>query len=186
MTVRATVQMATPRKNVRRKSDRIRERSGEQSEHRHGRRPDPADHRARGLIAEAEILRQPQDHRLVRDRVGRVDEKLDQERQPKLALRSASTVNFPMNPAKPRAGRGPTFLPAALMALAATCFFHARMQLHHVRDKFAPVEQREVFELFAGADKARRNSQLILNRDDDPPLPLPSSFVTIKPVRPIA
>ena len=104
MTARATVQIATPRKNVRRKPDRVRERSGEQREHRHGRRPAPADHRARRLVAEAEILREPQDHRLVRDRVGGVDQELEQERQPQLALRPVSTVNLRDETAKPRRG----------------------------------------------------------------------------------
>src|SRR4029434_6127845 len=42
----------------------------------------------RCLIAEPKVLRQPQHHCFVRDRVGRVNEKLDQEREPQLALRS--------------------------------------------------------------------------------------------------
>ena len=41
------------------------------------------------MIAEAEILRQPEHHRFVRDRVSRVNQELDQERQPKVALRAA-------------------------------------------------------------------------------------------------
>ena len=67
-------------------SDRVGERSREQRKHRHRRRPHPADQGSRGLIAEAEVLRKPQNHRFVRDRVGGVDEELDQERQPQLAL----------------------------------------------------------------------------------------------------
>ena len=68
--------------------DRVGQRTGEQREHRHRRRPDPADECPGRLIAETQILRQPQDHRLVRDRVGRVDQELDQEREPQFPVRS--------------------------------------------------------------------------------------------------
>ena len=52
MTLRAKVQIATPRKPV--KTDRIGERAGEQREDCHGGRPDPPDECGR-LIAEAEV-----------------------------------------------------------------------------------------------------------------------------------
>ena len=68
-------------------TDRIGERASDQREHRHGRRPDPPDQRPGGLIAEAEVPREPQHHRFVRNRVCGVDEELDQERQPQFALR---------------------------------------------------------------------------------------------------
>src|SRR5262249_28349050 len=65
-----------------------------QSEDRHCRRPHPADQRACCLIAEAEVLRQPQHHCFVCDRVGCVNEKLDQERKPQLALGSLEHGEF--------------------------------------------------------------------------------------------
>ena len=78
-----------PEKECSAQADRVGERTGQQREHRHRRRPNPADQRPGCLIAEAEIFRQPQHHRFVGDRVGGVDQQLDQEREPKLALRAA-------------------------------------------------------------------------------------------------
>src|SRR5215831_6948989 len=68
--------------------DRVCDRTGQQSEDRHCGRPHPADQRPGCLIAEPKVLRQPQHHRLVRDRVRRVNEKLNQKREPQLALRA--------------------------------------------------------------------------------------------------
>ncbi|MEY2491904.1 MAG: hypothetical protein QOH24_855, partial [Verrucomicrobiota bacterium] len=50
--------------------------------------------RARRLIAEPQILRQPQHHGLVRDRIRCVDQELDQERQPKLPPRGFENSKF--------------------------------------------------------------------------------------------
>ena len=148
-------------------SDRIGERTGEQGEDRHGRRPNPADHRARALIAEAEIFRQPQDHRFVRDRVGGVDEKLDQERQPEFALRSAQDGELADESGEARVQDRTDAFFRRHDGFGGEVFFHARMQLHHFRDKLAAIEQREIVKLFARADKARRDSEFILDRDDD-------------------
>ena len=98
-------------------TDRVGERAGEQGEHGHGRRPDPADQCPGRLIAEAEVLREPQDHRLVRDRVGGVDEELDQEREPQLASRASQHTRTwpgsrpgPSSPAEDRPRPRPRFL----------------------------------------------------------------------------
>src|SRR5204862_286377 len=51
------------------------------------------------------------------------------------------------------------------------CFSHGfEPRLHHVRDKFASVEYREIVESFARANEPRRNSKLILNRNHNSPL----------------
>ena len=102
ITLRAIVQMPTPRKKVRRKPDRVGQRPGEQREYSHRRRPDPADQSPGGLVVKAEILRKPQNHRLIRDRVRGVDEELDQERQPQLALRSLEDGELREKSAQPR------------------------------------------------------------------------------------
>ncbi len=75
--------------------DGIRERAGEKREHCHRRRPTPSYDRARCLIAKPQVLRQPQDHGLIRDRVGGVDQELEQERKPELTSRSAEHREFP-------------------------------------------------------------------------------------------
>ena len=42
-----------------------------------------------------------------------------------------------------------------------------RRYSEHLLDESATVEGREVFQFFAGADEARGNAKLILNRDHD-------------------
>src|SRR2546423_14859300 len=67
-----------------------------------------------------------------------------------------------MNPARPRAGiAGTISSPGCSVGLLTFEFSN------HVRDKIAAVERREVFELFAGTDETRGQSEFFLNRDHD-------------------
>ena len=107
-------------------TDRIGERAGQQGENRHGGRPAPSHQRARRLVAEAEVLREPQDHRLVRDRVGHVDEELEEERQPKLATRAAEDGEF-ADESGETAGRGGADV---LIRIDRAIFCRLRHELH--------------------------------------------------------
>src|SRR2546423_5317079 len=67
-----------------------------------------------------------------------------------------------MKPASPRSGTGGTISSDGWLVTLLTW-------LHHVGDKIAAVERRDVFELLPTADETRRDVQLVLDRDDDAP-----------------
>src|SRR6266568_7877643 len=74
-----------------------------------------------------------------------------------------STVNFAR---KPVASIGATLSSGTNVSLVAS-LTGFELQLQHLRDKFAPVERREVVDLFPRANEARRNAKFILNCNDD-------------------
>src|SRR6202030_3809988 len=129
--------------------------------------PDPADQRRRSLITEAEVFRQPQEYRLVGDRVGGVDQELDQEREPKLAPRAFEHGKLGDESAKSirRRWRNDFFRGNDF----SNYFAHGvAFELQHLGYKSARVEWRKVVDFFAGADEAGRDFQFVLNRNDDP------------------
>src|SRR4051812_39695394 len=77
------------------------------------------------------------------------------------------TVNLPMKPAKPRAGIAAVSCCSSGGGVLSVLLTSTSGGSHHLRDEVAAIEWFQVFQFLACADKARRDAEFVLNRDDD-------------------